>query len=338
MQARILVLALLLAVGCAWAEAPKVPWRAVGWDGRLWAKDLAREFPITERPEGGWLLANQYGDWPASLAVLENWDIRNGPIEIELNVLSGRCRVGVGSAMGKDAHWSILDISSGRAVKVTLALLSGRPAAAVDDQAVLVTHFNSVKDITRPYLSLHAAARVEVLSVRQLALTAPLAWADSVPPSDRPVQDMPAAWRTRGWNDSLWIKDVSADLHVQRQPDNSWRITNNYAQWSSSQVILENLDVRKGPVEMAVRASQERCTIGIASASGTDAHVEVPIYEVGEWVTIRIGMEGARGVAWVRGRPEQVRHFRSAPDLYRPYLSLPVGASIEVRCIGQAKR
>ena len=145
----------------------------------------------------------------------------------------------------------------------------------------------------------------------------------------------PVRWEARGWSGKLWDKDISGELDIQAVGDDLWRMRSNYGGWNHSRVFVEARDVRDGPVTFAVKSSRG-CTVGVCSASGGDANVYVVLAPSPDWQKIRLAIRKGRHVAEVDGSSVPLKSYFSANDIYRPFIAIAKGVSLEVKWVQRA--
>ena len=105
---------------------------------------------------------------------------------------------------------------------------------------------------------------------------------------------------------------------------------NNYRGWSHSRAVLEGADLRKESLTLVVKSTQG-CTVGICSAGGGDAnrYYNVPASE--EWQMVRFTLSRGRLSVLFNDHDVKVTSYGSAPDIYRPFVSLRAGSRATVR-------
>ena len=140
----------------------------------------------------------------------------------------------------------------------------------------------------------------------------------------------PIQWRARGWSGKLWDKDISSDFSIQDVGKDTWRMENRYTGWNHSRVLLQTRDLRDGPVTFAIR-SGGGCTVGACSARGGDENGYFTVPSAAEWQKIRLALRNGRLSAQIDGETVSVKYYGSAPDIYRPFIALKSGSSVEVR-------
>lgn len=145
-------------------------WRGMGWSGKLWNIEQGRDtFNVDNYANGGWRLDNvaQPTGETRCKAVMETLDIRDGPIEFEVNSTKGLCELGVGSVKGDDAN---------RFIKLELAntWYSIRMESRADKLAFLLNGKNAevlsngdAPDIFRPYIRVNKGDSVTVRNLKQ---------------------------------------------------------------------------------------------------------------------------------------------------------------------------
>jgi hypothetical protein len=122
-------------------------------------------------------------------------------------------------------------------------------------------------------------------------------------------------------------------FHIERGIEGSKRLSNTST--TSSLVALEGLDIRNGAVEFDIQPVNASCEVGLSSASGKDATRYIHVKECGKWNSIRLRWASDGVTIGVNGKFASVQSYSAAPDMFRPYVLVKPGRTVEVRNIKQ---
>lgn len=326
-------------------DITQIRWRMRAWSGDAWDNDVDMTMPVTPLPDGGWQVANTSKETGDGLAILSNINITDGPIEMIVRVpKDAAVAVGATSTSGKNLLWEAWFRGKNDWVRVVVGCEDGRPCVTAGDWPLPVWRTTyHVKECVRPHVKLPTGVRIEIRSCRQLPaderIITPASHLPAPPP---PASPAAVEWRTVGKAGNEWSRDSPKGVTAARQADGSWLLTNS-EDTSVAAALLQNLDARRGDVELEIRSSSEGIVVGLISASRLNMYGGVPIFERDRWVRARIGIAPSTHlIAYVHDRRETcnlVGASRSgifpATDVYRPFVLLPAGATVMVRKIGQ---
>jgi len=150
-------------------------WRAIGWRGQLWDRELTgAAFHVSEEANGDWRLENvgQLTGETRCKAVMQTVDIRNGPIEFQVNPTKVPCELGICSAKGQDVNrlikldkpnmWHSIRMES---KTDTFVIIVNGKSVAVEDYPVGRPPDSS--DVVRPYIRVDKGQSVTVRYLKQ---------------------------------------------------------------------------------------------------------------------------------------------------------------------------